>query len=363
MKINGFASSLPRTVTLDEATDELVIIDQTLLPSELRLLRLSGLNEICDAIKGLKVRGAPAIGVAAALGLYCLAVRFEDVSERGFIYSLEKHAQRLSALRPTAKNLSWALERMLDAARAKSGRGIKALLSAMKAEALKIRDEDIEICGKIGEIGSSLIKDGDAIMTVCNAGALAAVEYGTALAPVYAAMAQGKNLSVYALETRPLLQGARLSAYELSENGVDTTVICDNTAAYVMASGKVSSLFVGCDRVAANGDTANKIGTLMLAVLAKHFGIPFYVCAPFSSVDLETESGEGIEVEQRGEEELRSMWYRKDMVAPKAKVINPAFDLTPAALISAFVTESGIVGADMIKEAAVKSRERRGRNA
>ncbi len=333
---------LPQTVSLDPKKNELVIIDQTLLPNELKLLRLSDLHGICDAIRKLKVRGAPAIGVAAAIGLYCLAERFEDVKEEGFLYSLEKHAELIGSIRPTAKNLKWALQRMLDCANANVGKGIPAILKSLRKCAMLIKRQDISVCKKIGKFGSGLLNNGDTVMTVCNAGALAAVEYGTALAPVYVSAEDGKNVSVYALETRPLLQGARLTAFELTKNGIDTTVICDNMAASVLASGKIKAVFVGCDRVAANGDTANKIGTYMLAVLANHFGVPFYVCAPYSTIDFDSPTGDDIVIEQRSADEVRSYWYANPMITDKAKIYNPAFDVTPAALITAFITEKGI---------------------
>lgn len=333
---------LPQTVSFDPKKNELVIIDQTLLPEELKLIRLSDLHGICDAIRTLKVRGAPAIGVAAAIGLYCLAERFEDVKEEGFLYSLERHAALINATRPTARNLSWALEKMLDCAQKHKGEGIPAILKALRQRAMLIKRQDIAVCKKIGKHGAELLSDGDCVMTVCNAGALAAVEYGTALAPVYVAAEEGKKVSVISLETRPLLQGARLTAYELTANGIDTTTICDNMAATVLASGRVKAIFTGCDRVAANGDAANKIGTYMLAILAKHFSVPFYVCAPYSTIDFNTQTGDDIVIEQRPADEVRSLWYSKPMVAKDAKIYNPAFDVTPSELITAFITEKGI---------------------
>ena len=333
---------LPPTVSFDEKTDELVIIDQTRLPGELVLLRLSSLDDICAAISELKVRGAPAIGVAAAVGLYCLASRFEDTREEGFFYSLARHAHFINAVRPTAKNLSWALDEMLSAAGKQRGKGIARIRKALKSKAKQIIKNDIAVCRSIGEYGAELLSDGDTVMTICNAGQLAAVKYGTALSPVYAAAAQGKKIKVFALETRPLLQGARLTAFELSENGVDVTVICDGGAASVLSSGKVSAIFTGCDRVAANGDTANKVGTLSLAVLAKHFGVPFYICAPYSTIDLNCADGGGIEIEERSGNEVREMWYKFPMICENADIFNPAFDVTPAELITGFVTEKGI---------------------
>ncbi|MBQ3196110.1 MAG: S-methyl-5-thioribose-1-phosphate isomerase [Clostridia bacterium] len=335
-------SGLPRTVTLDTEKAELVIIDQTLLPNELKLLRLIELDEMCDAIKKLRVRGAPAIGVAAAAGLYCLAERYDTKNEDEFFQKLKADADILNATRPTARNLSWALEEMISCAESHKGKGVVAVKSALKAKAKDVEEQDVAVCKAIGEHGAALLKDGDTVMTVCNAGALAAVEYGTALAPVYVASENGKKVAVYSMETRPLLQGARLTSFELTENGVDTTLICDNMAASVLAQGKINAIFTGCDRVAANGDAANKIGTYMLAILAKHFDVPFYVCAPYSTVDFSTKKGEDIIIEQRSGEELRSLWYEKSMVTKKARIYNPAFDVTPAELITAFITERGI---------------------
>jgi len=339
---------LPQTVSFDEQNNLLVIIDQTLLPGELKLLRLSGLEEICAAIKTLKVRGAPAIGVAAAIGLYCICARFEEQDEGEFVDRLEKTAATLNATRPTATNLSWALTQMLTEAQKHFSGGVNNIKAALKQKAKQIKENDIAVCKAIGKYGAELIEEGARIMTVCNAGALAAVEYGTALAPVYQAAEQNKRVSVTALETRPLLQGARLTSYELTENGIDTTLICDNMAACMMAAGKIDAVFTGCDRVAANGDAANKIGTLMLAVLAKHYGVPFYICAPYSTIDFGTKTGEDIVIEQRAEDEIRSLWYKTDMVPKKAKIFNPAFDVTPAELITAFVTEKGVIKPNML---------------
>ncbi len=333
---------LPQTVALDDKAKTLDIIDQTRLPGELVILKLSTLSEMCEAIKLLKVRGAPAIGVAAALGLYCLSERYAESDTGTFLTRLAADGEALNATRPTAKNLSWAIGRVTAAAAAAASGGVGAVKDAVRCEALKIRDEDIAVCKAIGVNGEGLIRSGDAVMTVCNAGSLAAVERGTALAPIYEAAERGKAVSVFALETRPLLQGARLTAFELTEAGIDTTVICDNTAASVMASGRVSAVFTGCDRVAANGDAANKVGTLMLAVLAKHFRIPFYICAPYSTIDFDTKSGKDIVIEERDGEEVRSAMYKSPAAAPKAKIYNPAFDVTPAELITAFVTEKGV---------------------
>lgn len=333
---------LPRTVSLDEETNELMIIDQTLLPNRMQLLRLSALDEICEAISLLRVRGAPAIGVAAAIGLFALASRYCTNDENAFFLRLDSDAKMINSTRPTARNLSWALEQMLCHANTLRGNGVGAILGGLKKKAIEILENDVAVCKSIGSFGAELLSDGDCVMTICNAGALAAVEYGTALAPIYVAAESGKNISVYSLETRPLLQGARLTSFELTENGIDTTLICDNMAASVLAKGKINAIFAGCDRVAANGDAANKIGTHMLAILAKHFSVPFYVCAPYSTIDLSTATGNDIVIEERKASEISKLWYKDTMVTEKAKIYNPAFDVAPAELITAFITEKGI---------------------
>lgn len=337
------------TVWLDEKTDSLMYIDQTKLPNDFCVCSCTSAVDLYNIIKRLAIRGAPAIGVGAAIGLYAAAFRLEDESEDGFLYSVTKCANLINSSRPTAVNLSWAMKRMINAAKAAVGSGIPNIKKAMKKEALSIYNEDIETCRKIGENGNTLIKNGDTVLTHCNAGALAAVRYGTALAPVYFAHENGKRIEVFADETRPLLQGARLTVYELAENGIPVTLICDNMAASLMAKGRISEIFVGADRVAANGDTANKIGTLGVAVLAHHFGVPFYVCAPFSTIDFDCESGDNIVIEQRSPDEVTTLHYSKFMTHRKAQVYNPAFDVTPSELITGFVTEKGIFKGEELK--------------
>lgn len=336
------------TVWMDEQNDLLCCIDQTKLPNKKVILSLYEARDTYSAIKRLAVRGAPAIGVAAAIGLYAACARFEDKETRGFLYSLEKTAELLNSSRPTAVNLSWALKRMLSVADTNSDKNIVELKAILKAEALNIYNEDIEVCKKIGENGLTLLKDGYRILTHCNAGALAAVRYGTALAPIYVGKEKGYNFKVFADETRPLLQGARLTAYELCENGIDTTLICDNMVASLMQKGMIDAVLVGCDRVAANGDAANKIGTLGVAVIAKAFSVPFYVCAPYSTIDYSCESGKDIVIEQRENTEVTELHYISPMTHPDAKVYNPAFDVTPAELITAFITEKGVFSPDKI---------------
>lgn len=331
------------TVSMDEETGELVIIDQTRLPAETVILKLSKAEDIYHAIYTLQVRGAPAIGVAAAIGIYAVCKDFPDSDYEPFAEAFYRVKDYLVSSRPTAVNLAWALERMSRVVTENAGCGAARLKALLRAEALRIRDEDIQVCRAIGENGLSLIHDGDGILTHCNAGQLATVRYGTALAPIHVGRERGMNFRVYTDETRPLLQGARLSAYEMVADGVDTTLICDNMASSVMKRGWIQAVFVGCDRVAANGDTANKIGTSGVAILAKHYGIPFYVCAPLSTIDMACPDGDHIEIEQRSDREVTQMWYEKRMAPEGVKVYNPAFDVTDASLVTAFVTERGVI--------------------
>ena len=331
------------TVRLSEAGDALVIIDQTLLPNEVRYLRLRETEDICEAIRMLRVRGAPAIGVAAAFGAY-LAARFapDEQLEGSFLAA----SDALAASRPPAVNLFWALDRMRRAYAAVRGGEPGEIRRALRREAQAIMDEDIEISRSIGRCGLELLRPGMGILTHCNAGTLATAKYGTALAPVYAALEAGlEGLRVYCDETRPLLQGARLSAFEMVSAGVDTTLLCDNMASSLMKSGKVDIIFVGCDRVARNGDAANKIGTSGVAILAAHYGIPFYVCAPSSTIDPAIASGAEIPIEFRDGSEVTELWYAKRMAPEGVGVYNPAFDVTEAGLITGIITERGMVRA------------------
>jgi methylthioribose-1-phosphate isomerase len=333
------------TVNLDDDQGALVIIDQTKLPNEVEMLRLSKLEDIHDAIYRLQVRGAPAIGVAAAIGLYLAAKGIDTDCPEDFYRRLKEAKDYLASARPTAVNLFWALERMEKAALTNRGLPVSGVKKALHDEALHIRDEDISVCRAIGEHGLTLLKDGAGVLTHCNAGQLATARYGTALAPIHLGRERGMNFRVFTDETRPLLQGARLSAFELVADGVDTTLICDNMASQVLKNGWVDIIFVGCDRVAANGDAANKIGTSGLAILAKHYRIPFYVCAPSSTIDMATQRGADIIIEQRPAEEVTELWYSRRMAPEGVKVYNPAFDVTDNALITGFVTEAGILRA------------------
>lgn len=332
------------TVWLDEETEALAIIDQTKLPGRTEILYLSSAEDIYEAIFTLRVRGAPAIGVAAAIGIYAVMRRFGTADEGEFRTEFRRVREYLVSARPTAVNLSWALSRMADTLDKTEG-DVPALKNALRDRALALWREDIEVCRAIGENGLALIRDGDGILTHCNAGQLATVRYGTALAPIHVGREKGMNFRVFTDETRPLLQGARLSAFELCADGVDTTLICDNMASSVMRRGWVQAVFVGADRIAANGDTANKIGTSGVAILAKHYGIPFYVCAPLSTIDPACPDGESINIEQRSANEVTEMWYAERMAPENVKVYNPAFDVTDNELITAIVTEKGVIRA------------------
>ncbi len=333
------------SVALSEDGRALIIVDQTLLPGELKFISLSDQRDIREAIYKLRVRGAPAIGVAAAIGLYLAALEIsEEVSDENvFFERLAQAKQYLQEARPTAVNLKWALDRMLRFASEQKGRGVGEIVNLMKSEALAIRDEDIKVCTKIGEYGLTLLKKGQGILTHCNAGHLACVRYGTATAPIYLGQERGYHFRVFADETRPLLQGARLTSFELSRAGVDVTLICDNMASSVMRKGWVDAVITGCDRVAANGDAANKIGTSGVAILAKHYGIPFYIAAPTSTIDFNTPTGNDIVIEERPGNEISTMWYSEPMAPAGVKTFNPSFDVTDAQLIAGLITEYGVI--------------------
>jgi len=322
--------------------NELIILDQTKLPQMTEFIKLKKAEDVWDAIFQLKVRGAPAIGIAAAYGL-CVAMKeIEAEDTEGFIAALKEKADYLAGSRPTAINLFWALGRMVKVADDSREKSVEELKRILLNEAQTIRDEDENMCRAIGENGLTLFRDGMTVLTHCNAGGLATAMFGTALAPVYLAKEKGWNISVFADETRPLLQGARLTAWELMQAGVDVTLICDNMAAVVMSKDLIDAVIVGCDRVAANGDTANKIGTYGLAVLAKAHNIPFYIAGPTSTIDMATPSGREIPIEERKAEEITCGMGRR--TAPEGvKTFNPAFDVTPNELITAIITEKGVV--------------------
>lgn len=329
-------------VRLSEDGKSVVIIDQTRLPNEEVFLTLKSSDEFYNAIYLLQVRGAPAIGIFAGYALYVLAGQIKADSEEDFFVQLAAHKQKLNSSRPTAVNLSHALERVENSAKKEAGNGFHAILSAMLRESTAIQSEDIEMCRAISEYGLTLVKDGDGILTHCNAGPLATSCYGTGLGTLFLGRERGYQFHVYSDETRPLLQGARLTSYELNKAGIDVTLICDNMASIVMKQGKINACFVGCDRVAANGDTANKIGTSGVAILAKHYGIPFYVFCPSSTIDFNCKTGADIKIEERPAEEIKTMFFEKPSAPNGVKCFNPAFDVTDSGLITAIVTERGI---------------------
>lgn len=330
------------TVRGDKARNAVVILDQTRLPGKEVYVELKTAEEIWEAIFTLKVRGAPAIGVAAAYGVaVCMStVQTQDMDV--FSEAFMQLKTYLATARPTAVNLFQALDRMADCMEEYRALTVEEVKHLLWEEAARIREEDAVACHRIGELGLSLLSPGMGILTHCNAGHLAVSEYGTALAPVYLGQERGYGFSVFADETRPLLQGARLTAFELKKAGVDVTLICDNMASAVMKAGKVQAILVGCDRVAANGDTANKIGTSGLAVLADYYHIPFYVLGPDSTIDRQCPDGNSVIIEERAPEEVTEKWYACRMAPREVKVYNPAFDVTDHALITAIITEKGI---------------------
>ena len=330
------------TVALNDEKSALVIIDQTRLPGRVEMLELTRQQEIWNAIYLLQVRGAPAIGVAAAFGVYLAAKGIQARDYEDFRVQFQQAKEYLNSARPTAVNLSWALNRMEQVVLNHKDTPLPQLVELLRQESVAIKDEDVWMCRQIGEYGLTLLNNGDGILTHCNAGQLATSKYGTALAPIHLGRERGMNFKVFCDETRPLLQGARLSAFEMVADGVDTTVICDNMASQVMKNGWVNAVFVGCDRVAANGDACNKIGTSGVAILAKYYGVPFYVLGPTSTIDMSLEKGEDIPIEQRPAEEVTEMWYRQRMAPEGVKVFNPAFDCTDHELITGIVTEYGI---------------------
>ncbi|MDO8519624.1 MAG: S-methyl-5-thioribose-1-phosphate isomerase [Deltaproteobacteria bacterium] len=331
--------------TIEWKNNKVVLIDQTKLPQEEVYVTCSTAAEVAEAIKTMVVRGAPAIGVAGAMGVALSALNIFANDFDTFFKKFSEDCEILRATRPTAVNLAWAIDRikatLLNPPSPPFFKGGEEIKKAIVAEALKIHDEDIQTNRKIGQHGDKLIANGDRILTHCNAGALATAGYGTALGVLYAAKEQGKKFSVFADETRPFLQGSRLTAWELQKNGIPTTLISDNMAGWMMKKGEVTKVIVGADRIAANGDVANKIGTYSVAVLAKEHGIPFYVAAPLSTIDLKTPTGDQIPIEERSSAEVTHLQGIR--IAPKGiPVRNPAFDVTPARLVSALITEKGI---------------------
>lgn len=328
-------------IKLGEDGRSLVIIDQTKLPRELHYMELTKREQLFEAIRKLRVRGAPAIGIAAAYGYYLCAR--EDMNEEDFFRRMDDAERYLASARPTAVNLFWALARMRQTLKQNAFKPREELVECLLNEAVAIHKEDIDANRRISEFGLSLLNDGDTVLTHCNAGPLATSRYGTALGPILLAKEKGMNISVFADETRPLMQGARLTAYELMNAGVDTTLICDNMAGEVMKEGRINAVMIGCDRAARNGDAANKIGSSSLAVLAKHYGVPFYMLMPLSTVDMDTPNGKSIRIEERDPDEITELWFRERIAPEGVKVYNPAFDVVDNELITAIITEVGVL--------------------
>lgn len=329
-------------VALSADKKSVVIIDQTLLPNKLEYITLSKAEDLYDAIVRLQVRGAPAIGIFAGFASYVLARQIDTEDYEMFSQVFFKNAEYLNSARPTAVNLDWALRRMNGVVRSNPQKTISEILELLEKESMAIQEEDIAMCTAISENGLKVLKDGDGILTHCNAGPLATSRYGTAIGPILLGHERGLHFKIFADETRPLLQGARLTAFELQKAGVDVTLICDNMASIVMKNGWVQACFVGCDRVAANGDTANKIGTSGVAILARHYGIPFYVLGPTSTIDMNCVTGDDIEIELRDPEEIREKFYIEPKAPSEVKCYNPAFDVTDHSLITGIITEKGI---------------------
>ncbi len=329
--------------TIEWKNNSIKIIDQTRLPGELKYIYIKDLKSLFRAIKALKVRGAPALGAAAALGVY-LGIkdsRTENFDE--FSKELHKVSGYIASSRPTARNLFWGIERMCNAAARNSDKPLSAIKILLFRETQKIIEEDRAACRKIGSYGAKLLKDKDTVLTICNAGILATIDYGTALGVIYKAKQLGKRLKVCACETRPLLQGARLTAWELKKRDIDVTLICDSMAATLMQQGRIDKVIAGADRIARNGDTANKIGTYNLAVLSYYHKIPFYIAAPASTFDLTIKTGLDIPIEERKDKEITELFFKRPITAKGVKVFNPAFDVTPHNLITAIITDKGIL--------------------
>jgi methylthioribose-1-phosphate isomerase len=334
--------SLMPVTTIEWLENKVKIIDQTRLPAELIYLHIDQVEILGEAIKKLRVRGAPAIGIAGAFGVLLAIQHFHGENKNQFFAALDRAVDYLRGTRPTAVNLSWALERMRRTAEAHRREAIAQIKKLLFAEANKIYEEDRQTCRALGRHGAELIPNPATIITHCNTGALATADFGTALGVLFSAHAQGKKLHVFVDETRPLLQGARLNMWELMQEGISCTLICDNTAAFVMQRQKIGCCIVGADRIARNGDTANKIGTYSLAVNAQKHGVPFYVAAPISTIDFNINTGEQIPIEERVAEEVAE-GFGKRTTPVGAQVYNPAFDVTPHHLISAIITEAGVI--------------------
>lgn len=321
--------------------DHIEIIDQTRLPAKCDMIRCYDIQTLGEAIKRLSIRGAPALGIAAAMGIALTAIKSDAKNKEQLLKEIEETGEYLASTRPTAVNLFWAIKRMTKKAEAMNATA-KEIKEALLEEALKIFEEDRDTCKAIGKHGAELVKDGFNILHHCNTGFLATGDFGTALGVIRAAHEQGKKIHVWVDETRPLLQGSRLTAWELQQEGIPYSIIADNMAAWLMARGKVDMIVLGADRIAANGDVANKIGTYSLAVLAKYHNVPFYSAAPRSTIDMEISSGKEIVIEQRKKDEL--IYFQGAQSAPtEAQTYNPAFDVTPTELITGIITEYGVI--------------------
>lgn len=341
---DSIMKEVKETISLNAEGSAIVTIDQTLLPAEEKTIELRSKEDVWNAIKTMKIRGAPAIGICAAYGIYIALRDFpeKDAETEDFYGEFKKVKAYLASARPTAVNLFWALDQMEKEMLANKELPVREVKKALLSKAEQMKAADIKTCRMIGEYSLEVLRDGDGILTHCNAGRLAAVKYGTALSGIYLGNEKGLKFKVYADETRPLFQGARLTVYELQKAGIDVTLICDNMASSVMQKGLINAVVTGADRIAANGDTANKIGTSGLAIMAKHYNIPFYVCAPLSTVDMECLSGKDIIIEERKPDEVTDNWFKRQIAPQNTTVLNPAFDVTDSALISGIITEKGI---------------------
>ncbi|MBU0710022.1 MAG: S-methyl-5-thioribose-1-phosphate isomerase [Candidatus Omnitrophica bacterium] len=329
--------------TIEWKDNRIKMIDQRKLPNKLEYVYINNLKSLWQAVKTMKVRGAPALGAAAGLGVYLGIKNSKAKTYLSFKKELDRAAKYIATSRPTARNLFWALGNMASVAEKNRDKSISSIKKMLFKEAQGIIEEDRAACRKMGKFGAGLIKRNDSILTVCNAGILATIDYGTALGVIYRAKEERKKIKVFACETRPVLQGARLTTWELMKKGIDVTLICDNMAATLMRQGKIDKVISGADRIALNGDSANKIGTYSLAVLADYHKIPFYIAAPSSTFDLSIKAGGEIIIEERSKEEVTSLFFSKPIAARGVKVFNPAFDVTPNNLISAIITEKGII--------------------
>jgi len=327
--------------TIEWVDEQVKIIDQTKLPESLEYIYCKDISSLREAISSLRIRGAPALGIAGAFGVVLGMQNSSAQNYPDFKREMEEMVDYLGSSRPTAVNLFWSLRRMSECAEKNKDKSVEEIKKTFKKEALEIMEEDKRCNRQIGKEGASLIKDKDSILTHCNAGALATADYGTALGVIYRAKEEGKRVKVYVDETRPLLQGARLTSWELLQEGIDVTLICDNMAGELMRQGRIDKVLVGADRVAANGDVANKIGTYTLAVLAKENKIPFYVACPLSTIDLSISSGKEIPIEERSPDEITE-GLGKRIAPPGIKVYNPAFDITPAKYVTGIITENGV---------------------